>query len=80
MLIILLYIYLVMKLILLLSIVVLLSAMSPEPVPTCSTPQIKLKDLPISLNEIQTFNANELFKGYNLNYSLVGAPDFVYMR
>lgn len=61
-----------MKLILLLSIVIVALAISPEPIPTCSQPDITLKDLPISPFEIQTFNLNDIFKGYNLNYTLVG--------
>jgi hypothetical protein len=69
-----------MKLILLLSIVVLALTISPEPVPTCNVPHFTLKDFPISLNEIQNFNANDIFQGYNLNYSLIGAPNFVFMR
>lgn len=69
-----------MRLLLLLAITVLAMALSPEPVPTCSVPDITLKDLPISLNEIQTFNINDIFKGYNLNYTLVGAPNFVFLR
>ncbi len=69
-----------MKLLLLLSIIALASCISPEPVPTCSKPDVHLKDCPISLNEMQTFNVNDIFKGYNLNYTLNGAPDFVYLR
>ena len=69
-----------MKLILLLSIAILSLALSPEPVPTCNVPQITLKEFPITINEIQHFNANDFFKGYNLNYSLIDAPSFVYMR
>lgn len=69
-----------MRLILLLSIIVLALTISPEPVPTCSKPDITLKDFPISVNEIQTFNVNDIFRGYNLNFTLNGAPDFVYMR
>jgi hypothetical protein len=37
-------------------------------------------DFPISLQETQTFNPNELFKGYNLRYELLNGPDFVYLR
>lgn len=42
--------------------------LSPEPVPTCSKPDILLKDLPISPFEVQSFNMNDIFKGYNLKY------------
>lgn len=69
-----------MKHILLLSIIVLAFGLSPEPVPTCNVPHITLKDLPISLNEVQSFNVNDIFKGYNLNYSLIGAPSFAFLR
>lgn len=37
-----------MKLILLLSIFIVAFAISPEPTPTCSKPNVILKDLPIS--------------------------------
>lgn len=69
-----------MKLLLLLSIIILAFSLSPEPVPTCSVPDVTLKDFPISIDEIQSFNANEIFTGYNLNFTLVGAPDFVLLR
>lgn len=39
-----------MRLLLLLSIIVLSLAISPEPVPTCSRPDITLKDFPITVN------------------------------
>jgi len=57
-----------MKLFLLLSIVIVAFAISPEPIPTCSRPDVTLKDLPISPDEMQHFNLNDIFKGYNLNY------------
>lgn len=70
-----------MRLLLLLSlIVVMVLGLSPEPVPTCSKPDILLKDLPISPFEVQSFNMNDIFKGYNLNYQLIGQPDFVTLR
>ncbi len=69
-----------MKLLLLLSFLVLAMTISPEPVPTCSKPDIAMKDMPISPSEVQSYNLNEIFKGYNLNYSLVGAPSFVHLR
>lgn len=69
-----------MKLLLLLSIVVLACTISPEPLATCSMPDSIMRDFPISLNEIQTLNVNDIFKGYNLNYTLTGAPDFVNLR
>lgn len=47
-----------MKLILLLSILIVALAISPEPKPTCSKPAVTLKDLPISPQEMQTFNMN----------------------
>lgn len=69
-----------MRLLLLLSIIVIAFAISPEPVPTCSRPDITLKDLPISPYETQSFNINDNFKGYNLQYTLIGQPDFVSLR
>ena len=61
-----------MKPLLLFSLVIVALAISPEPVPTCSRPDITLKDLPISPNEMQTYNLNDIFKGYNLKYNLIG--------
>lgn len=69
-----------MRQLVLLSLIVIAIAISPEPVPTCSRPHVVLKDLPISPNEIQSFNMNDIFKGYNLNYQLIGAPNFVHLR
>jgi len=70
-----------MRQIFLLSIlIVIVFSISPEPVPTCSKPDITLKDLPISPFEVQSFNLNDIFKGYNLNYQLIGNPDFVTLR
>ena len=54
--------------------------LSPEPLPTCTTPKIQLNMLPVSLNEIQTFNLNNLFTGFNLDFNLSSStPDFVYL-
>ena len=54
-----------------------LLAYSPEPIPICQQPSVNLKDLPISLMETQTFNLNELFYGFNLEFNLSdSAPDF----
>lgn len=56
------------------------SCVSPEPVPTCTTPKIQLNELPISVNEVQTFDLNNIFTGFNLDFNLSAtAPDFVYL-
>ena len=56
-------------------------ALSPEPAPTCSPPTVFFKEFPITLNEIQTFNVDDLFTGFNLQYNLSSsAPDFVHFR
>lgn len=53
---------------------------SPEPLPTCTTPKIQLSSLPVSLNEIQSINLNNLFTGFNLDFNLSSStPDFVYL-
>jgi len=70
-----------MRHIFLLSLLIVIAfSISPEPLPTCSKPHITLKDLPISPFEVQSFNMNDIFKGYNLNYQLFGQPDFVMLR
>ena len=57
------------------------TALSPEPIPSCSVPKIQLKDLPVSVNEIQSFNVNDLFTGFNLDFELSSsAPDFVRLK
>lgn len=57
------------------------AGLSPEPIPSCSTPNIVLQDLPVSLNEIQSFNVNDIFTGFNLDFELSSTtPDFVYLR
>ncbi len=61
-----------MKVFLVLSLLIVAIAISPEPIPSCSRPNITLKDLPISPNEMQTYNLNDIFKGYNINYTLIG--------
>lgn len=56
------------------------SCLSPEPVPTCTTPKVQLSQLPVSLNEIQTFNLNNLFTGFNLDFNVSKeAPDWIYL-
>lgn len=37
-------------------------------------------DFPISLQEVQTYNMNNIFSGYNLNITVPQAPKFVYLR
>lgn len=56
------------------------SAMSPEPVPSCTSPRFQMSDIPISLNEVQSYNLDEYFTGFNLEFNLSSsAPDFVYL-
>ena len=42
---------------------------SPEPLPTCTTPKIQLNKLPVSVNELQTYDLNNLFTGFNLQFN-----------
>ena len=62
------YDYLMKYLLVTVLLVTLGAGLSPEPIPTCSTPKIELRNLPVSLNEIQTFNVNDLFTGFNLDF------------
>lgn len=57
-----------------------LAAASVAPVPTCNSPRIALQDLPISLRETQSFDLNDFFSGYNLNFSVITKPEFVFLR
>jgi hypothetical protein len=41
-------------------------ALSPEPLPSCTSPKFEANDLPISLNEAQSFNLDDYFTGFNL--------------
>lgn len=50
------------------------------PLPTCSGPKYGSQDLPISLQEVQTFRMDDLFTGYNLNFSIPNQPNFVQFR
>jgi hypothetical protein len=56
------------------------SSLSPEPLAVCTSPTAEFNDFPISLQETQSFNPNEMFRGYNLRYELLNPPDFVYIR
>jgi hypothetical protein len=47
---------------------------SKVPVPVCNAPRVSLNDLPISLDEIQTFNMNDIFSGYNIRLSIDKKP------
>lgn len=53
---------------------------SKVPVPSCNAPRINLQDLPISLQETQTYRMDDLFSGYNLNFSIPSKPSFVGLR
>jgi hypothetical protein len=57
-----------------------LAAASVAPVPTCNSPRTALQDLPISLRETQSFDLNDFFSGYNLNFSIPTKPEFVFLR
>jgi hypothetical protein len=56
------------------------AAASKVPVPSCNSPKINLQDYPISLQEVQSFNMNDVFSGYNLNISIPNRPEFVFFR
>lgn len=49
-------------------------AISKAPVPTCNSPRVNLQDLPISIQETQSFNMNDFFSGYNLNLTIPNKP------
>lgn len=68
------------SLLLLLALLALLASASKVPVPTCNAPRISELYLPISLQETQTFNMDEFFGGYNLNYDIVSKPAYVGIR
>ena len=47
---------------------------SKVPIPVCNAPRVALNDLPISLDETQTFNMNDIFSGYNVRLSIDQKP------
>lgn len=54
--------------------------LSPEPIPSCTAPRFIPNEIPISLHEVQTFNLDDYFTGFNLEFNLTSsAPDFVYL-
>ena len=54
---------------------------SPEPAPTCSPPSFNLQELPITVGETQTFNMDDFFTGFNMQYDLSAtAPTFAHLR
>jgi hypothetical protein len=61
-------------LLLLVTILLTTALASKVPIPTCNSPRIQLSDLPISLQETQTFNMNDIFSGYNLNITIPTKP------
>lgn len=50
------------------TLIALASSLSPEPLAVCAAHRAEMNDYPISLQETQTFNPNDLFRGYNLRY------------
>ena len=55
-------------------------ALSPEPVPTCNGPKFEPNDIPVSLHETQSYNLDDYFTGFNLEFNVSSsAPDFVYL-
>lgn len=55
-------------------------ALSPEPIPTCNGPRFEPNDIPVSLHETQTYNLDDYFTGFNLEFNLTSAaPDFAYL-
>lgn len=55
---------------------VLSTCASRQPTPNCTAPKVILRDLPISPQEMQSFNLNNFFTGYNLNISANTKPEF----
>jgi hypothetical protein len=43
---------------------------SKIPLPTCNAPKLALSSLPITLDETQTYNMNDIFSGYNLKLTI----------
>lgn len=73
-------IYLMKYLFTILLIVAVAFSLSPEPIPTCTSPKFQASDLPITLNEVQSFNLDNYFTGFNLEFNLSSsAPDFAYL-
>lgn len=65
---------------LILAIFAFLAQTSNVPAPTCSSPHYGYKDLPISLQESQTFNLDDIFSGYNLSFSISNKPNFTFLH
>ena len=62
------------------SVLVLALALSPEPIPTCNGPKFQLKDIPVSLGETLSYNIDDYFTGFNLEFNLSSsAPNFAYL-
>jgi len=53
---------------------------SRAPVPTCNSPREGYIDLPISLQETQSFNLDDMFSGYNLAFSIPNKNNYTYIR
>lgn len=53
---------------------------SNPPLPTCESPTISVKDLPISLRQRQVFNMHDIFSGYNLNITVPNMPSWVSVK
>jgi hypothetical protein len=57
-----------------------LATASKAPIPSCNSPRIALQDFPISIQETQSFDMNDIFTGYNLNITIPSRPEFVFLR
>jgi hypothetical protein len=47
---------------------------SRTPLPSCNAPLLAETTLPITLDETQTYNMNDLFSGYNLRLTIESKP------
>lgn len=47
---------------------------SRTPLPSCNAPRLAETTLPITLDETQTYNMNDLFSGYNLRLTIESKP------
>jgi hypothetical protein len=47
---------------------------SKVPIPVCNAPKVGLNNLPITLDETQTYNMNDIFSGYNIKLSIQSKP------
>jgi len=55
-------------------------SISRAPIATCNSPRQGMIELPISLQETQSFNLDDMFSGYNLAFSIPNQNNYTYLR